>query len=174
MIAIVPEVVQRELRKRERPLWVGYPHAKRFAVAESWGTFLFGIPWTGFVVFWEYNAMDAGLFATLWGIPFIVVGLGMLGSPLWQYWKGLRTIYVVTDQRLLIINGVVRPSVQSYVPPFDIELKERSDGSGTIIFACEERRGGKGSTYTDKIGFVAIPNVRECEHCITTVGKEER
>ena len=108
----------------------------------------------------------------LFGAIFIGIGTWLLSSPLIEYWRGLRTIYVVTNQRLLILNGIFQPSVESYVPPFDIERKERLDGTGTIIFARKEKKGGKGGSYSEDIGFFAVPNVREVEEYIIRLQNE--
>lgn len=142
------EAVRLELREGEKTCWIGRPNAARFAVQKSWNTFLLGIPFTAFSLFWTYKAADEGIFFRLWGIPFIVVGLGMLGSPLWQYWRGHKTIYAATNKRLLIITKGILSSAKSYTPMDidDIERKERGDGSGTIIFARERRSGGQGGT----------------------------
>lgn len=168
--------VKRNLWEGERLVWMGCPNVARFAVRKSWNTFLFGIPFTAFSLFWEYNAASKGLFFQLWGIPFIAVGFGMLASPLWQYWRGQKTIYAVTNQRLLIITGGIFPSVKSFTPSDvdDIERQESPDGSGTIIFARKKRSGGKGGAYTVKIGFFAIPDVRKVERFIVELTKREQ
>ena len=100
----------------------------------------------------------------------------MLGSPLWQYWRGRKTIYAVTNERLLIITGGILSSVKSYTPADidDIERKESPDGSGTIIFARKKRSGGKGGSYTVKIGFFGVPDVRKVERYIIELTKRER
>ena len=65
---------------------------------------------------------------------FYLVALGALASPLWLYQRGLRTLYVVTNRRLLVLIGWLRPSLRDY-DPWDLttnERKERPDGSGTV------------------------------------------
>jgi hypothetical protein len=71
-----------------------------------------GIPVTAFAIFWMALASQQtkqisgpGSFFPLFGIPFIVVGLGMLSSPLWRGRKALRTVYALTDQRAIIFEG---------------------------------------------------------------------
>ncbi len=172
-ITHIPEDVRHELRADETPQWIGYPIPKQYAIQEGLTLFLFGIPWTAFVIFWESQAMKSGnLFFQLGGIPFILVGLYLLANPLLEYWRALRTAYAVTNQRLLILNGLLQPSVESYVPPFDIKRKERRDGTGTIIFARKEKKGGKGGSYSEDIGFFAVPNVREVEESIIRLQDE--
>ena len=101
-------------------------------------------------------------------VLFLIFGLALLAIPVGVRLKRRRTIYVATDQRLLIISGLSRRSVKSFEPAdIDfIERRERRDGSGTVFFAREERSGGKGGTYTVKIGFSNIPSVKEVERYI--------
>ncbi len=54
---------------------------------------LFGVLWTGFSVFWMWGASGFGqgdrigsLFA-LFGLPFVLIGLGMLLSPFYNRWR---------------------------------------------------------------------------------------
>ena len=147
MAIIGPEIVRRELRPRELLRWVGYPIAKRRAVQISWRTFLFGIPFLAFSFFWESKVFDSGapIVFMLFGAIFVGIGTWLLSSPLIEYWRGLRTIYVVTNQRLLILNGIFQPSVESYVPPFDIERKERLDGTLPIRFTPTPTRARMGA-----------------------------
>src|ERR1043165_3181903 len=128
------------MRAGEKIQWVGYPIPIKFAIKEGTPSFLFGIPWIAFCAFWESGVIKAGsLFMELWGIPFIIVGLYLLTSPLWEYLRARRTIYVVTNQRLLILNGLLRPSRRSFTPPDigSVEVDAGHDGIGSIIFSRE-------------------------------------
>jgi hypothetical protein len=101
----------------------------------------------------------------MFGIPFLAIGFYLVTSPLWQYWKARRTIYVVSDQRLLILDGLLRPSTKSFAPsdigPLDVDAGY--DGSGSIIFSERRTRDGEGGWNVVKIGFIAVPHVREVE-----------
>ena len=102
---------------------------------------------------------------SLWGVPFAIVGLYLLTSPLWEYLRARRTIYVVSNQRLLILNGLLRPSRRSFLPSdiSSIEVDAGHDGVGSIIFSRESESDGEGGWNVKKIGFKAIPHVREAE-----------
>ena len=172
----IPDEVVREMRAGEKTQWVGYPIPTKFAIKEGTTTFLFGIPWTAFVLFWEYNAIKSGpLIMQLWGIPFVVIGLYLLTSPLWEFWRARRTIYVVTNQRLLILNGLLRPSRRSFAPADigSLEVDVGYNGVGSIIFSREPESDGEGGSTVKRIGFKAIPNVREAEDHIVLL-KEQK
>src|SRR6185437_12509968 len=93
------ERVRSELSEGEQLLWVGQPLPRRY-VRSSIPIVLFGIPFTGFALFWMAGASGVlfagaamnggpGGFAAflacfpLFGLPFLIIGLGMLTSPYW-------------------------------------------------------------------------------------------
>src|SRR3989442_1288171 len=85
-------VLERELRPGERVLWSEQPRPLALARKSS-KSFLFGIPFFAFAVFWTILASGglssrknktgpfAGWFPILWGSMFIAVGAGLLLSP---------------------------------------------------------------------------------------------
>src|SRR3712207_4913094 len=106
--------VRSELRDREHLVWAGQPRPSR-VMRSAIPIVLFGIPWTAFAIFWMVVASGMlfggfggggpgpfGAFFScfpLFGLPFVLVGLGMLSSPFWMYRRAKRTCYAVTDQR---------------------------------------------------------------------------
>src|SRR5437879_11675637 len=69
--------IRTDLRSDEKLLWMGQPaQGVRFR-----GSDLFLIPfslfWAGFAVYWEWSVIQQGApdFFTLWGIPFVLVGI---------------------------------------------------------------------------------------------------
>lgn len=109
--------LERELAPGERVVWSGQPLPGRYNRG-SWALVLFGIPWTGFAVFWTTMAfvgtqsmkgddpMSNGFrwFFPLFGVPFILIGLGMLSSPWWGRRKAAGVLYAITDRRALIFE----------------------------------------------------------------------
>jgi hypothetical protein len=149
--------------------------------------FLFGIPFFGFALFWESTALVAITaparsssghappaaflyFFPLFGIPFLLVGLSMLLSPLGYRKKAARTAYAVTDRRAIVINGklLAGREVRSYSPVQlgAISRTERANGCGDLVFQEEiarvHWRGGRGPS-TVPIGFLGIAEVRAVE-----------
>jgi hypothetical protein len=141
----VREAVLRELGPDEQLRWFGQPRSLGFLLG-SIPAVLFGIPWTGFALFWTYGAAgfkipdfsdpDPMMFFPLFGLPFILIGIGMLSSPLWALRRASRTAYFVTNKRAVIIDGGSRRTIQSILPGGfgDIVRRERSSGRGDILF----------------------------------------
>ena len=180
--------VRSELRDGERLLWVGQPRPGRIA-RQGIPLLLFGIPWTGFAVFWMAAASGllfgggkggpGGVFSLcfpLFGLPFVLLGFAMLSSPFWLWRKAKRTCYALTDHRAIIWQPGSWSGVEtrSYGP--DVLGKtlriEYGDGSGDLVFeevttVREGRRSQRSSTT--KYGFLAIPNVRGIEELMRKV-----
>src|SRR5262249_47548939 len=100
-------LVDAELDKGEQIAWIGRPIAWRYALPYV-AVLLVGIPFTVFALFWMgavrgFPSAGVPVFA-LFGIPFVVVGLGMLLSPFWMLYRAGRTAYAITDRRALIVE----------------------------------------------------------------------
>ena len=175
----IEDIIKQELDRDEHIKWIGQPIIKR-VILPSFGMFFFAIPWTAFSLFWIYGAsgfkipnysdgfMIENLFP-LFGIPFVLVGLAMSSSPYWAYKKAKKTIYAITNKRVIIVNGdIIFNTIYSrdLLKIDNIKIKKRDDGSGSIIF--EER-----VIYTNKIksiGFLEIENIKK----VQTIIKEEQ
>jgi hypothetical protein len=135
--------VRRELEPGESIRWMEQPIPKFFSPM-SIGAFVFAIPWTAFAVFWICGAsgfklpdFSRGGFALfpLFGLPFVLVGIGMLLSPLWFYRKAFKTVYVVTNRRAITFDPGWTLTIRSYTPEQlrNVYRKEKRDGTGSII-----------------------------------------
>ena len=98
-----------------------------------------------------------------------------MASLLYYALVGSRTVYVATDQRLMILNGLIGGTAQSFEPEEigRINRTERSDGSGSLVFRRQRYRDSEGDLQTKKFGFFAIPEVREAERHLVIL-KERR
>ena len=179
------QIAQSQLDSGERLLWSGAPSPGGVALG-ALPAALFGIPFAGFAVFWIWTAYSASrhvshaitpfAFFPLFGIPFLLVGLAIITSPLWAWLTALNTVYAVTDKRVMIITGLMMRTVQSYGPADigDLTHVERADGRGSLIFGAGAWNVGTVGGYArvgsvnrlNRITLVGIPNVREVEHLI--------
>ncbi len=108
----------------------------------------FSLIWGGFAIFWETMALGipneaagaVGIVFPLFGIPFVLIGLYMIfGRFIYDSKKRAKTIYGLTNQRVIIISGIWGKSVKSLNLRnlSDVSLSEKSDKSGTIAFGQE-------------------------------------
>ncbi|MBI3912412.1 MAG: hypothetical protein HY320_15945 [Armatimonadetes bacterium] len=174
-----------EIDPRERLLWTGQPRPGRFA-RQMLPVLLFGIPFFGFAVFWTsmatwgvFSSRTAGhgppgpfLFFPLFGLPFLLVGAGMLLSPLFMAWAARRTVYAVTDQWAIIFQGGWKTAVRSFRKGdlSQIQRTQFRDGSGDLIFCAEFAPCSRGYGYYgyrgNQIGFIGVDNVKSVEDLI--------
>lgn len=145
MILIPPDLQQtinNELEPGEDVLWQDMPVRQYFTPAST-ASFLFAIPWTAFALFWMWGASGFGedtpdgpaSFFFLFGLPFVLIGFGMLSAPLWAYWKSGKTAYVITGRRAITFEGGRSMTVRSYPPDKlqNVYRKEKKDGTGDVV-----------------------------------------
>jgi hypothetical protein len=190
----IETLIESELASGEKLLWVGQPRPRRFL---SWSIpiVLFGIPWTAFSVFWMAMAGGMGWFARnaadaapgdgnaepgiialitscffLFGLPFVLIGLGMLSSPWWMLRRAKKTAYALTDRRAIVMEPgwFSGRTVRSYDGQQlgRMARTERSDGSGDLVFEDYYTRDSDGGRMRTIRGFMAIDRVREVEELV--------
>jgi hypothetical protein len=188
-------LVRSELEPREELLWTGRPRAGRMML-RTLPIVLFAIPWTAFSVFWIAMALsftvgfggdaDApapfrwfSLVFPLFGLPFLLIGLGMLSAPWWARRKAKGTCYAVTNRRAIVREPGFRGSVTVRSYRAD-ELRgvvrtEPSDASGDLVFETEISRQRGQHDRSGRSGFFAIANVRQVEQLIrdTLLSRQE-
>ena len=110
------------------------------------------------------------LFA-LFGVPFVLVGLGMLTSPYWLYKKAKQTVYALTNRRAMIITGGSTKKVQSFTGNDIgiIERTERSNGIGDVVFATVV-----GKKSDQPVGFMGISEARRVERLLLDTFKKDK
>ncbi|MDY6897841.1 MAG: hypothetical protein SWZ49_07140 [Cyanobacteriota bacterium] len=178
------EKVDKELEIGESIRWIGQP-IPRFFTVSSVGSFLFAIPWTGFVVFWVLTASRASIFFALFGIPFLIVGFGMLSSPIWFWLSAKNTAYVITNKRALSISvpvtlfaNILSTTIRNYPPSKlkDIYRKERANGTGDVVMGVQQSNrylNNRRNQTTEEIGFMGIRNPREVEKMLRQLAEDD-
>jgi hypothetical protein len=148
--------------------WVGQPDPRRTVTASMllWG---FAVPWTAFAVYWMWGASQSkDPIFPLFGLPFVLVGPGMLLSPLWNFWKAQRTVYALTPKRLAIVDYFPRLKLRSIFPGQIVTMEriQRRDGSGDLTMVLGVFKDSEGSRSEKQETLYGIPDVREVENLI--------
>ncbi|MDP0495174.1 MAG: hypothetical protein Q7Q73_03100 [Verrucomicrobiota bacterium JB024] len=172
--------IDAELEAREKVLWQEMPVPQLFTPAST-GAFLFGIPWTAFALFWMWGASGFGKsdmdgpasFFFLFGLPFVLIGFGMLLSPLWTYRKALRTVYVITDRRAITFEGGRGMTIRSYPPAKlqNIYRKQHKNGSGDVVIEVNAWRDSDGDRRSEQLGFLRVRNAKQAETLLKTLAE---
>lgn len=178
----VRELISLELEPGEAIVWSGMPRRAFFTPA-SIGAFLFGIPWTAFAIFWTFVAGAGVWFTTgfsvfsffpLFGLPFIIIGIGMLSSPLFVYLKSGKTAYVVTDRRAISFEGGRSTLIRSFPPEKlgNVYRREKRNGFGDVIIEFNQWRDSDGDKQTEELGFLRIRDAKNVERLLKDLGKK--
>lgn len=171
-----------EIRNGEQVVWSGQPRARRRLA--GFGIWLFAVPWTAFALFWETaalspwfrgggsGAMEKGfsIVFPLFGVPFVVIGLGMMAAPFYQIARARRTLLALTSQRLLRITWgrscTVRSVLLHQVGP--VTRVQRRDGSGDLKVETHSRVDHEGDRITDTFTMEGVPDVAWLERELLT------
>ena len=183
-LSSLPLELQQRLRAELKPgetiTWAGQPDPERY-MKSGFKLWFFFIPWTAFALFWMAGASgfrlprfdDGFSFFPLFGLPFLLIGIGGLSSPLWLRRRAHSIVYAITDQRALTIEGAKSITVKSF-PAAELGSVERvqhPDGSGDLILHCEQYRDSDGDKRTRQSGFFAISDVRSVERLVQALGR---
>jgi hypothetical protein len=178
--------VESELREGERLVWVGQPRPDLYAKG-SGCLVVFGIFFAGFSALWLLITLGIGLFLVgpggnglriagipflvfgLFGLPILLIAVGLLTAPFWIKKRARRVCYLLTDQRAITWEPTLFGGVT--VRSFNrdglgrITRHENADGSGSLVFHEYTVRDSDGST-THWRGFLHIDKVRFVEELI--------
>lgn len=137
------QALQPHLLPGESVRWLGRPDPRRLLNSGDIFLIPFSLLWGGFALFWEGGVLGLGSqapdhpvdgFFALWGVPFVVVGQYFIwGRFVYKRWDRRRTVYAVTDQRVLVLKGRTLQSMFITQLPA-LNLSTRSDGSGSLQF----------------------------------------
>ncbi|RMF41516.1 MAG: hypothetical protein D6753_09460 [Planctomycetota bacterium] len=175
------DLLEHELEAGERLEWSGAPRPT-WVDTESLPILLFAVPWTAFALFWtglayaltrsmEGEMETLATFFPLFGLPFILFGVGMLALPFWSARRNRNLAYAITDRRAIIVQGGRNVRVVSYTPQdlrFGFERIQHRDGTGTIranrrTRALAEDETGSEFESVEQLCFERIENAGEVE-----------
>lgn len=157
----------------ERLLWSGQPRQGLWVRGSDALMIPFSLMWGGFAFFWETMVILGGApwFFTLWGVPFVLVGVYIIaGRFFWDAKRRSATCYGVTDRRIVILSGVWSPQVRSVNLRTlgEVSVAERRDGSGNVTFGAAPPMmawfagsGWPGMNASMQPTLEGVPRVRE-------------
>ena len=170
--ATLPPSAMKRLRAALAPgetiLWIAQPKG-RAAPPGARMLQLFAIPWTAFAIFWMASAIGLtsggpsgfGIIFSLFGLPFVAVGIGMLTAPYWARKVRAATVQAVTDRQAWLVRGnlgIVEsfsgPAVRCWRGPGLAAVERQIDGEGLSSFVMEWVTTSKGGRRS--VGFDGV------------------
>jgi hypothetical protein len=147
------ESIKRYLMAGEQLIWWGQPKQGFLLTPRDVFLIPFSLLWGGFAIFWETGVAGTGapFFFLLWGVPFVLMGLyAILGRFFVDAWIRSRTVYGLTDKRVLIVRGspIAKFLALNLAQLPSVEINEGRNARGTIRF-------GSGSFFNNfgSMGF---------------------
>jgi hypothetical protein len=177
-------IFQSELSSSEKLIWNGQPLTGMRLRKQDAFLIPFSLLWGGFAIFWEWGVMNsnAPFFFRLWGIPFVLIGLYLIAGRFFVDAKQReKTFYGLTNERIIIISGIFSRNIKSLnlKTLSEINLDEKSDGSGTIAFGSNYLpaarwvgNGWPGSNQCTPPSFELIKRVKEVYELIRRAQNE--
>jgi hypothetical protein len=178
----------------EKLVWAERPD-NRIAIFLSFAIWLFAIPWTAFSLFWIsvpaaalYEAYTGVLIGApkgaptfamwafaLWGVPFVLIGFGMLLAPFFSWRKGSQTLFVLTNKRLTTLQAGSFFKVMSIYPQeiSGFSRKEGPDGRGTLVVSLGYERDSDGDRVPKSSEFGVITDVRKVEAMVRALADQK-
>lgn len=170
--------LDRELQAGERLLWSG----KRLARV-SWGgmaIWLFAVPWTAFSLFWMAGASmgaqaSSGTFGLLawalplFGLPFVLVGVGMMAMPFLPLFGASSTLFAITDRRVLRIARFGNRLWTKSVSLKEIREFSRSEGrhgEGELRLDLGSRRDSDGDVRKASFSIGTVADVMAADRAL--------
>jgi hypothetical protein len=173
---------QSELHAGESLLWTGVADARHAAITAIPETILPGILFLGFAIPYMYKASSATpktsspalsplLSMLVMGGPFLMFGMINLIRPIWIYWKGLSTVYAVTNQRVMILSGSSTKSAKFLKPTdiIDVQHRERPNGSGDVMIRTEFSVRARNALARKEGWLYGVPNVKEVARLVSVL-----
>lgn len=158
----------------ERILWQGRPDGGFRFKPGNIATFVFGLLFAGFAVFWMVMASAAGGGFWMFGLIHFAVGIGLsFGAIFWGTYRRNRTWYTLSDRRAFIATDLPFRGKQLKSFPIDADtvLDYRQGRLAALYFASETRRGNKGRRYTVPVGFERLSDGDEVYRLIRDIQK---
>ena len=173
--------LRRALVTGEQLLWRAQPRAR--GLLGGFWIWVFAIPWTLFSLGWEAAAflpwlaetktpdamrLSFGIVFPLFGLPFILIGLWMLWTPIRAMRQAKLTVYGLTNRRLLrLVEGRKREVSSVLLDQIGpLTRHEKADGSGHLSIQTHSRVDSDGDRITEKFDIWGVPGVAQLERLI--------
>ncbi|WP_293860414.1 hypothetical protein [uncultured Alsobacter sp.] len=185
-----PTLAQRvagELQPGEAVRWAGVPGWFSSALP-TLPLFVFGIAWSSLTFSFEGAAVASilapgapssmgtgmGILFLIFGLPFVAVGVVLLGLPFFEATRALMTAHVVTDRRLITVHGGPWRSVE--IRPVAaltfVVRRDHDDQRGTLRLGFGVEVDGDGDPRSVQVSWRGVPAVRAAEDAVRALAAQ--
>jgi hypothetical protein len=156
----IPAGWQGILDAGEDILWQGRPDPKVVWQLHHAFTFLFGLAFAGFALFWMIMASQAGGAFWMFGLLHFFVGLGLaVGTPFWASWRRRHTWYTLTDRRAFIATDIPfrGRTLKEYPITQETRITRQGGDPATIHFAMNTAPARRAAVIASISGSSGFP-----------------
>lgn len=173
--------------------WAGRPDPSA-AFRSTLGILLFAVPWLAISLPISGAMLGAILkgppatrvvsmfevamvwFGFVFSLSFVLIGLGMVAAPFLALRRARRTVFAITDDRILTISANKTRKVTTILPEkiLKIERTERGNGSGTLKVVIGHKKDSDGDTIETAESLVGVPRVADAERWVNALIREGR
>ena len=159
-------------------LWRGKPEKGNLVTSQDVFMIPFSLFWCGFAIFWETSVIAGGapFFFTLFGIPFVCIGLYLVfGRFIWTAYIRKRTAYVITTKKIIRARGNRIDMLDGKTMP-PVYVTAHRDGTGTIQFGRSDYyyHRGRRNTIDPNAGLFSLENVPDVARVQQVIESMER
>lgn len=132
-----PNQINQYLAPDEYILWNGKPGKGNLLTQADIFMVPFSILWCGFAIMWETVVLmnSTSLFAKIWGIPFVCVGLYIVfGRFIMKIYLRKETVYVITNRRIISLCKNRLNTIDYHIYPSKTVTRCKN-GYGTIFLS---------------------------------------
>jgi hypothetical protein len=186
--------VAQELMPGERVVYAGAPDWTG-GIGLGAFLFLFGLGWSALTFTAFGISVGAALgFAppemkmpepralTSWGLtlfllPFVVVGVGLLSAPALIVYRNRRMAHIVTDRRVMTVHSGKNKGAESYTLDNIISLTRTDggeEGCGSLLIGHGVERDSDGDIRAVTLDWLKFPAVRRAETAIRSIAPQWR
>ncbi len=160
----------------EEVIWQGRPDGAVVFKPANIATFLFGLAFAGFALFWMIMASTAGGFFWMFGLIHFSVGIGIsIGGLFWSAYRRRHSWYTLSNRRAFIASDLPLRgrSLDSYPITPDTVLSLDDGPLPTLHFAETTKRTKNGHRRI-KIGFERIAEGRDVYRMMRDIQRAAR
>ncbi|MBN1618995.1 PH domain-containing protein [Candidatus Dojkabacteria bacterium] len=174
----------------ETIIWEGKPKSRLYMLANNFPVLMFGCFWLLFTLIWEATAIGIGTVANIktvgdsldavpqivssgfpcFGIPFVLVGIFLVLSPLIGFLSYKNIKYYITNKRVIMASGLIGVDYkfidfdQIHNISVNVGLMDKTLGggnTGSISIFSGEFEQSKNGIYAKNDFFLGIENPYE-------------
>ena len=110
---------------------------------------------------------------TIFTIPFVLIGIGMIIAPFYSYWKSRHAVHAITTERVITVHAKPFQNVSSHSPRAItfVNRQDHRNGTGSLRIGHGTERDSDGDLRALELTWRAVRDPRRAEAAIRDLMK---